>query len=83
MLRRSRSIFLVESQSTPQAETVQVLDFVQLEIDPLGQLEQIDLDLRRRQPGSRPGQRRLLTLRRDVMRALAAELWLDSGAPKS
>lgn len=64
----------VESQSTPKAESVQALALTQLRFDALADLEAIDSLLRRRQPGSRPGQRRLLTERRDAMRALAAEL---------
>jgi hypothetical protein len=74
MRGRRPSIFPVEGQSTPKAESVQVLDLTQLRLDPLQDLEAVDSLLRRRQPGSRPGQRRLLTERRDAMRALAAEL---------
>lgn len=74
MRGRSPSISLVEAQYDAKRHSGQALDFVQLRIDPLAQLEQVDSQLRRRQPGSRPGQRRLLTERRDAMRALAAEL---------
>ena len=71
---RSAHILPVESQSTPQAESVKPLPLIQLRLDALHDLEVIDSLLRRRQPGSRPGQRRLLTERRDAMAALAAEL---------
>jgi hypothetical protein len=78
MRARSASIFPVEGQSTPQAESVKSLTFVQLRIDPLGEIEETDRVIRSRQRGSRPGLTRLLTQRRDAMRALAAELLPES-----
>lgn len=47
---------------------------VQLHLDPIGAIEEVDSILGSRQPGTRPGQRLLLTLRRDIFRSLAAEL---------
>lgn len=74
MRGRSPSIYPVEDQSGAQRQSCQALDLVQLQIDPLSAIEELDSTLRRRRPGSRPGQRRLLTERRDAMRALAAEI---------
>jgi len=64
----------VEAQPTPQAESVQALRPIQLRVDPLFDIEQVDVALRVRSFGSQPGERRLLTERRDAMAALAAEL---------
>lgn len=74
MRARSASIFPVESQSRTKGESVQVLDLGQLRLDALADLEAVDVALRSRARGSRPGARRLLTERRDAMRALALEL---------
>lgn len=59
------------------ASAVKCFKVEQLRLDPLFDIEQVDSILSRRQPGSRPGQRRLLTERRDAMASLAAELRTD------
>ena len=46
----------------------------QLRLDPLADIVNVDERLRSWAVGSRPGAARLLTERRDAMRALAAEL---------
>lgn len=74
------TLYQVEAQYAPQAHSGQALDLVQLSIDPVWDLEELDSMLSKRQPGSRPGQRLLLTRRRDVMRELAAQLAPTSGA---
>jgi hypothetical protein len=74
-------IYRVEDQSTPQAESIQALDLVQLYLDPVYDIEQFDSIIRARKPRSRPGLARLLTARRDAMRALAAQL-LPGDAPR-
>lgn len=74
MLRRRRSIFPVEAQYDAQRHSDQALGLVQLQLDPVCTIEEADALLRSRASGSRPGAHRLLTIRRDAMRALAAEL---------
>ena len=61
-------------EHTPQADTVQGLDLIQLYLDPIYDIEQFDSIIAARKPRSRPGLARLLTARRDAMRALAAQL---------
>jgi hypothetical protein len=64
----------VEGQSTPQAESIQGLDLVQLYLDPIYELEELDRYIAARRPRQRPGLRASLTKRMHVMRALAAQL---------
>lgn len=81
MGRAKRSVLPVEAQYIPQGYPVMDLGLCQLRLDPLGDVERCDLALRTRAPRSRPGERRLLTERRDAMRALAAELAPTSVRP--
>jgi hypothetical protein len=74
MHRAERSVLQVEGQHDAQRHSGQGLSGVALRIDAVGDLERLDRAIRDRAPGSRPGLRRLLTERRDAMRALAAQL---------
>jgi len=70
-------IYRVEDQYEPTGESRQALDLVQLYLDPVYDIEQFDSIIRARKSRSRPGLARLLTARRDAMRALAAQLMPD------
>jgi hypothetical protein len=70
----ARHISRVEAQYDAKRHADQVLALTQLSLDPIWEIEELDAQLARRRRGERPGEHRLLTLRRDVMRRLAAEL---------
>jgi len=74
MARAERTVLPVETQYDAQRHPVADLLGVNLRLDALGDLERADLALSTHAPHTRPGIRRLLTERRDAMRALAAEL---------